>query len=509
MCVQRSTLAHPDLEVIRLQGTSVKPRKMVQVDKVSPPVNLVVLNSSIVNLERAVLERVFYVGSKTKGFSTPPEPVPGIYAQRMSQFKELLRRESSTATLWTTTQVVDSYKGRKRTIYAKAFSSLEVESVKREDSYMKVFIKGTEKTNISAKPDPTPRVIQPRDYRYGAELARYIKPIEHEIYSMIARIYGGPTVMKGYTAVEQGEILRSKWMMFSRPVAVGLDASRFDQHVSVQALKWEHDIYSMMFPSDSKLKKLLSWQLKNTARGYTKDGKLRYKVAGKRMSGDQNTALGNCVLMCGLVFSYAKSLNIPIQLINNGDDCVVFMEDKYLQKFSSTLDNWFVEMGFSMKVEKPVFDLEKVEFCQTKPIFDGEKYLMVRNPIVGLAKDSVCVRPIHNAKAYEAWIAAVGQGGLASTGGIPIFQEFYSSYIRAANGRRAWHHASCEDDGLYKIGWKMDRKYQQVKASTRYSFWLAYDITPDEQIAIENYYRGYQPRYSKLEPTTSYHSRIF
>lgn len=71
--------------------------------------------------------------------------------------------------------------------------------------------------------------------------------------------------------------------------------------MSVQALKWEHSIYNAMFRSD-ELAELLGWQLTNKGFARTTDGLIKYEVKGCRMSGDMNTALGNCMIMCALVY---------------------------------------------------------------------------------------------------------------------------------------------------------------------------------------------------------------
>jgi hypothetical protein len=124
------------------------------------------------------------------------------------------------------------------------------------------------------KCDPAPRVIQPRSARYNVEVGRFLKDLEHRIYSSIAELCGGPTVMKGYNAAQVAKHIRGMWGTVTRPVAVGLDASRFDQHVSKQALRWEHDVYTRCFRGcDRKeLHRLLQWQLVNSGHSRTKDG---------------------------------------------------------------------------------------------------------------------------------------------------------------------------------------------------------------------------------------------
>ena len=178
--------------------------------------------------------------------------------------------------------------------------------------------------------------------------------------------------------------------MFADPVAVGLDAKKFDMHVSAQALMFEHNLYNEVFHS-KKLKRLLMWQIRNKGKAYTQDGELSYEILGTRSSGDLNTALGNCYLMCAMIWSLAHSLSIKIQLANNGDDCVVVMEREDVECFVHAVPEFFSRLGFRMKIEQPVDCFECIEFCQTNPVFNGASYTMVRNPRTCLVKDAMCI----------------------------------------------------------------------------------------------------------------------
>jgi hypothetical protein len=294
-------------------------------------------------------------------------------------------------------------------------------------------------------------------------------------------------VIKGYSYDETARLLKEKWDMFREPVAVGLDASRFDQHVSVDALKFEHSIYPHCFYSKkdaSKLASLLRYQLVNHCTGYAPDGELSYTIEGTRMSGDMNTSLGNCILMCGMIWTYLRERSIVGSLANNGDDCVVFMERDDLAKFSAGLKEWFLTLGFNMAVEDPVYVFEKLEFCQTKPVFDGYRYTMCRNPVTALAKDSTMLNPWQGAPHFCGWLDAVGVGGISIAGGMPIFQSFYQLFVRSGKKRRV-------ADELKPWSFSFtggSRSASIVAPQTRCSFWEAFDITPDEQICLEKYY---------------------
>jgi len=228
--------------------------------------------------------------------------------------------------------------------------------------------------------------------------------------------------------------------------------------------------------------------LVNHCTGVTQDGVVKYSIEGTRMSGDMNTSLGNCLLMCAMVHAYSAHVVVNVKLANNGDDCVVFMEKADLDRYMAPLSKWFLEMGFNMAIEKPVFDFEEVEFCQTKPIFDGLGYIMCRNPHTAIIKDSVMLTCWDTAAIYRGWLDAVGTGGLAMAGQIPVFQELYSAYVRS--GKRRPIPKELLPWSLRHWNAGVNRKHGPVHPACRASFYTAYGMTPDEQECLERYYRG-------------------
>lgn len=479
-----------------------KTRRVTLIDGVSTDLNLGVHNSNICNLERSVLERVFFV-SKGRNFVPPTRPLPGAVHAALHQFKTLLLQRLPPTTPLRYEDFPSLYWGRKRTLYQNAVDSLYREDVKATDATIKCFVKA-EKINFSAKKDPSPRLISPRDPRYNVAVGCYLKPVEHVLYGCIGDIFGSPTISKGMNVKEVATLLNNKWGKFHHPVAIGLDASRFDQHVSRETLQWEHSIYNAWYSNDKKLAWLLSFQLRNKCRGYTTDGKLKYTTNGTRMSGDMNTAMGNCLIMCALVYAFAREVSVPIELINNGDDCVVIMSKGDLMRFNDPLEEWFVKMGFTMKVEAPVYHFEGIEFCQMHPVHDGREYIMVRNPNIAIAKDSISIKPLESERLFKKWLGAVGEGGLSLTGGIPVMQEFYCCLERASGGQRLRNDPTM-DTGWWHLTRGMERKYQKVTQRARYSFYLAFGITPDMQVQVENYYRTFTPVWNK--PRLGYASK--
>lgn len=471
--------------VVLPTGRPMKERTAYKVVGISSPITFGVHNNSLVNLRRGLVERVFNV-EKDGGLQRPPQPAADAF-NVLGGFRDKLVTELPKFAPCTPEEFVASYGGdRRQKVYEEARLSLLTDPVTRMDARLTTFVKA-EKINFTKKPDPAPRVIQPRSPRYNLSVGCYLKRLEKEIYKGISRVYDGEAVvMKGYNAHETAGHLRRAWEKYDQPVAVGLDASRFDQHVSRPALEWEHAVYLSCYSGHHRkeLARLLSWQIANKGVGRATDGIIKYAVEGCRMSGDMNTALGNCLLMCAMVWSYCETRGVKHSLANNGDDCVVIMERRDLKRFRDGLENWFLQLGFTMEVEPAVDVFERIEFCQTQPVFDGARYVMCRNPMVCMSKDTVSFLPMSMPRVAKGWCTAVGECGMSLCGGLPVMQEYYQAMLRAGRGERIGHHPGLES-GFARLAWRMDRKFSRVSYFARLSFFEAFGILPGDQIKLE------------------------
>jgi len=158
-------------------------------------IDMGVHNPTIVNLVRGVAERVFFIQVDGE-FVRPPQPAPGVFDRRMSPFRSVLLSHTPSTTPTPREKFPEYYRGRRRTIYENAVDSLSRRDVDAADAKVKCFVKA-EKINFSAKKDPAPRVISPRDPRYNVAVGCYLKHIEHMLYRAIAKAFGGTTVSKG------------------------------------------------------------------------------------------------------------------------------------------------------------------------------------------------------------------------------------------------------------------------------------------------------------------------
>lgn len=457
---------------------------MFVIQGISPPGRTLKVNDpDLHTLKTALLERVYY--HKVNGrYAEPFQPKFSHVRKTLMEFKIGVLRSTGRVSCVSPEEFAQMYTGRKRAIYDRAVTAYNTVGVTRNDATSDCFVK-CEKVPANK----SPRCIQPRSPVYNVGVGRYLKPVEHRLYKAIQRTFNSnsPVVVKGFNAAVSASILHEKFSEFDNCVALGLDASRFDQHVSKNMLEWEHSIYNDMFRSP-ELRKLLKWQVNNKGRGFCPDGSLRYKVEGRRFSGDMNTALGNCLIMCGLIYSYARERGISINLANNGDDCVVFMESRCLSDFTEGLDEWFHRMGFVMTSEEPVYEFGKIEFCQCRPVLGNDGFIMCRNLDKSREKDSICLLDIKAETSARKWLGAVGECGLALTSGIPVMQEMYQAYYRnglSSNITKSvgW---SC---GMTFMARGLQPRYTNITSDARVAFYTSFGITPDEQVALEEYYR--------------------
>lgn len=454
-------------------------------------------NNNLGNGCRALVERVFL--REVGGELRPPPPCVADVESTLKGFRAGVLAHLGVHRRRTVQQFVDSYNGRRQGVYARAALSLETTPVHRGDFRIdNAFVKA-EKINFTSKGDPAPRVIQPRNPRYNVEVGRYLKFLEHPVYEAIGEVMGSPTVMKGYNAAQTAGVLRSKWDRFSKPVAIGLDASRFDQHVRPTMLEWEHSVYIACFrgAEAEHLAWLLKGQVNNVCTLRACDGVIKYRVHGSRMSGDMNTALGNCLIMCALLWRLRTELGFHIEFVNNGDDCVAIMEEGHTSAFRKRVSAFFLDYGFTMKVEEPAFQFEQIEFCQAHPVFCDGTWLMVRNVHTILSKDGVCVVKDYATGAMaRAWLGAVGECGLAMYGGVPVLQEFYLAFQRHGTVDREV--AVVAETGMAHLARGMHREVAVVGDEARVSFWRAFDVSPTQQRELEEHLCGV----SVLTPST-------
>ncbi len=460
-----------------------KPRKYVYLHGYGDHHELFCHNNSRANLVRALHERVFRVKGPN-GLVPPPQPKPKQFDTIGLMLQPHLRQDYVPMT---DREFLNQVPAQKRRVYEAAVKRYHQHGLYSKQCCVSAFVKFEKQVVSESKPDPAPRVIQSRSPVYHYRLGRYTRRIEHDIYDAISKVWSGPTVMKGMTPDQVAECMVEAWNSFTDPMAISLDASRFDQHVSADALKWEHKVYKHCFPDEDELVWLLKQQVHNVGYGEYPGGQIKYKTNGCRMSGDMNTGLGNCIIMCCMMKKYVDSLSVRARLINNGDDCVLIVEREHVDRILETYDQFFLDLGFEMGLEaEPTDVLEKIPFCQLRLINTGHGWTMVRE-LKAIVKDAACLCPAID--GVQSWMGAVGECGMALAGDIPIYGAMYSSYMRNGKSGNVTGNHNFRNTGMAIAMRGMARhRYGEPTDQCRVSFYRAFGISPTAQLEYERYY---------------------
>lgn len=372
-------------------------------------------------------------------------------------------------------QVINHYGGAKRKEYERGAASLESEHLDfKKDGKTRMFLKD-DKYNIDdeAHEFKPPRCIQFRNKRYGICLAAYLQPLEKAVYELLD-VTGTRVFAKSRNLDDRAKDIAGKWDFFTDPVALCLDHSKFDCHVKREHLLQEYAFYRRWFPGDKKLDMLLKMQLVN--RGSTHNG-TTYRTIATRMSGDQNTGIGNSVINYGMLAEFIGKRKAAYYI--DGDDSVIIVERDQLKKLSPKI---FKDFGMATKMEV-VTELEKVEFCQCRPVTDGVAWHMIRNPMRALARLPWVVKRNH-LSCIGRYIKSVGMCEMSMNLGIPIMQHVAQQMVDQGSGK-------------YMI---TDRHYMAktmkikpwnctpvpIRSETRVSFEKAWGILVEDQIRLEN-----------------------
>jgi len=472
---------YPVQLVVHCNHGAVRQRRVSLID-VGVERRLWVNGKSVGTLAQAVYGRVlkYYDGDVWQDIITVHSYPPALDNFR----NRLLASYDGPTTPITREEFASCYKGRRHTIYSNAVESLGNIPLRRRDAYVKMFVK-CEKVKRTG----CPRVIQPRDPRYNVCVGVYLKKAEHSVYKAIARCFRQRVVVaKGLNVVELGEVVEDMWWSIPDPCYIGLDASRFDMHVTVPLLKWEHSVYNRIFNSPD-LARMLRWQLVTRGKGWCDDGFVKYTAPGRRMSGDMNTGMGNCLIMCGMLYTLKKKLGIPLRVLNNGDDCGIIVSKRYSMLVMEAASTHFLPYGFRIKVEQPVCDIEAIRFCQMAWIRRGRSGIMVRDYHTAIEKDSIATTFFQNEKVMRKWLYSVGECGLSLCSGIPVMQEFYKMYMR--NGLPShMSDAVYMECGARFLARGLASKNAPVRDETRASFYSAFDLDYTEQKALETKFRN-------------------
>jgi hypothetical protein len=387
--------------------------------------------------------------------------------------------------------------------YQRALESLATDGeLSKDDFRLEAFLKG-EKFNPLQKTISKPRMIFARSPRYNLELATYLKPLEKALWrSLRGQERMGMAsirqVGKGLNGPQRAAIIARKMANVGEGCVVfEVDGKSFEAHVTQEDLLLEHSVYRAAYPGDQHLSRMLDVQ--TVLKGKTMNG-LKFRREGARASGDFNTGLGNSVVMlcaCRATMDLIESEQglIRHDLLVDGDNALIFVEgakaDLVWKQFAAKTR---VVSPQELAVENPVDVLERVVFGQSKPVFNGENYTMVREPYKVLSNAFSGYRHYDQYTHGLRVLKCVASCELALSKGIPVLQAYFA--------RAVYLLASVPDldspdfflDGRLYEGLKLlrlrgerwaDVKPTPVTAEARRSFAEAWGIDVERQLMLE------------------------
>lgn len=485
-------------------GMPLKERKVSSLVNIRTSLELGIYNSSINEGLAGLLERVCFVADGAGGWRSPPSPERGFFERLFADVLDEGKLYLYPVSQLSVEEFLCRYKGAKRSTYeraAKEFNDFGLD--KKKHTFVGAFVKDERQQFGKA-----PRLIRPFHPVFNLAFGTFVYPLEKCLYSAIDGLYGCPTVTKGLNGTEVAKAIHHKWSMFSDPVCLITDMSRFDQHCSVEAMRLVRDLCSRaLSKAGANVREFVElWTLTEQTRGMVlcDDGVVSYRVRGGLNSGLSSTSLCGVTIVCLLLRAYCLSVGVNHQLISAGDDTNVIIEKVDLPLFAD-LPAFCLRAGFTVKIDGVAGEMEQIDFCQARPVWDGLNWVMVRDPRVVVTKDLLTSKRFSREGDIARYARAISDCGISLCGGIPVMQSFYLMLRRAAGNVKA---TALERNGFYFLCRNMDRGVSGVTNDARVSFYKAFGMDVWRQQTLEAYFDGLVVDWSGVESGRTFSSDI-
>ena len=296
--------------------------------------------------------------------------------------------------------------------------------------------------------------------------------------------------------------------MFGDPICVITDMSRFDQHCTVESMRLVRDlcVHSLKKAGADYRDFCRLWGYTETTRGMVlcDDGIVAYRAHGGLNSGLSSTSLCGVTIVCLLLRAYCNSVGIRHQLISAGDDTNIILEREDLPKMDG-LSDFCLRGGYTVKIDGVADEMEQIDFCQARPVWDGTTWVMVRDPRTVVTKDLLSSKLHKTTDDMASYARAIADCGISLCGGIPIMQAFYLMLRRNSGNVKA---ATLERNGFYFLTRNMSRGVSVVSDDARISFYKAFGINVWRQQALEDYFDSMSVTWSGSESFPYFHSDL-
>jgi hypothetical protein len=405
-------------------------------------------------------------------------------------------------------QVIAGYQDRKKRLrYDKARVALETEGYTGWwRGGVKIFVKKEAIKFSEAKPEPDPRAIQFRDAETTLILMTHMKPLEHRLYETHVRPFP-PTrsITKGLSPPAIATLLLETKKIRTYRYIYGLDASRFDGSLGPAHQKVEHGFWKWGV-TDPLFLEAIGYQVVNKGHAMTKEGPINYRITGSRMSGDANTAGGNCLLMYGMLAMFGCYLagdwdytgsraGIDYDFVNDGDDSLFMTNIPFTEQVMAA---YFTRFGMKMTFEFMTQDFQQATFCQRRLVeVRPGSWTMCRDPFKVLSK--TMINPKFKDMAGRAILLnTIAQGELSQLQGMPVLQAFCVRLQQLCAPKLGHKQFIRDVSSIPEFTWYYTKDWQAAQATAvdgraRASFSRAWDISVARQYSIEHEIATWMP----------------
>jgi len=370
--------------------------------------------------------------------------------------------------------------------YRRAYFELRnrVTNLGDKEKRVKAFVK-YEKIPIgkfeAGKP---PRMIQFRDFTYLYCLKRELLNFSLTVKTSPQLKWNTQPIQTIFTKVHDSygtaAVLKESWDMFIEPVAICLDHSKFDGHYCTELLEIEARFWKELNGSHM-LKWLLEQQLVN--HGSTHHG-IKYKVKGGRMSGEYTTSDGNSMMNYAMLVTWLKHYGLDqyqFRVHVNGDDSVIIVDRKFAWLRHKLA--YFRNFNMETECDRVVSDFREITYCQASPIRGKElRWYMVKEPVRTISRLCYCDEKF--SASIQRYTRGVGLCELAVNTGIPIMQSI-SLWMISIGSKPL----GCVDK-FPALNSGNDVEVTEVSMTTRNDYEVAFGISIEGQLEIENFFAG-------------------
>jgi hypothetical protein len=398
------------------------------------------------------------------------------YDSILEIFDRLLAKNPVVLVPYKRHKVVNGYSGSWRAKYFEAQQKYHEIGLLDRHSRVTLFCKDDLEMGVPAK---APRAIQYRNPIFALEQGRFTKPIEKWFYSL--RDQYDTIIIGKADPFTIANALAEKSKHFSDPVYLMLDASKFDSCVDIRWLQICLSVYLRLFPGRFHRTINYIWKKTFLNQGRTRKG-LRFKTSGTRMSGDMDTGLGNSIIMVLMLTAYMETQGVRHSLLVNGDDSLIVISKADLEKARDI--SCFKSYGFNMKFEV-AHTINQAEFCQSRYMESDYGPTMARKPARIMGRTSWTTRDYGQSK-IRAFVNTLGLCERAASFGVPIASTMATCMIQAAQTTKQIELKPWLKEHYLKMKKPWKTGHPTISLEARLSFQEAWDISPEEQLDIEN-----------------------